>query len=186
MWVVKLEQFYYQSILWLKRTGRGKFQVNRTTGWPANIWSKSTRSVGFRNIGNHQLFQNDFIYIIQWIYVFRIKFKNMVLNFLKSHWTSWLWPYVCRSTSFSIGLIFTAPSSIELENRLIIKFFQFDQPHSKNFVILIFDLYNEKWQNLWRGSCIHDDININRIVSASSTSSAWSIWESKKCPISDN
>ena len=116
MWVVKSEKFCYQWFLWLKRTGRGEFQANRTTGWPANIWSKSTRSVRFGNIGNHQLFQNDFIYIIQWVYVFRITFKIMVLDFSKSHWTGWLWPRVCRLTGTPIGLKFTAPGSLESKN----------------------------------------------------------------------
>ena len=172
MWVVKSGKFCYQWILWLKRTGRGKFQANRTTGWPANIWSKSTRSVRFRNIRNHHLFQNDFIYIIQWVYVFCITFKIMVLDFLISLWTSWLWPYVCRSTSRSIGLKFTAPGSFKSKNPLITKFFQFDHPYWKKFVILIFDLYNEKLKNLRSGSNIYDDIHIIQIVSASSTSSA--------------
>ena len=30
-------------------------------------------------IRNHQLFQNDFIFVIQWVYVFRIIIKSMVL-----------------------------------------------------------------------------------------------------------
>ena len=186
MWVVESEKFCYQSIIWLIRTQRCEFQANRTTGWPANIWSKSTRSVGFQKIKNYTLKCNTkYIYLPKSIYEIVLK-QLMIPDVSKNHWTSWLWPYVCRSTSCSIDLKFTAPGSFESKNRLILKLFQFDHPHSKNFVILMFDLYNEKWPNLRHGPCIHDDINISRIVSASSTSSAWSIWKSKKCPISDN
>ena len=87
----------YHEILALSLPGPD-FEAKPRPGWSANIWSKSTSSLGFRNIGNHT-FQCNTKDIYSPNYIYEIVLKQvMVPDVLKSQWTSWLWPYLCWST----------------------------------------------------------------------------------------